>query len=86
MNDLDTATHRLLHAHADATYHLHCFGDHLAKRENYKTHAGLDAARYFLMVKHGWTPATVRTMSDDDLQFALVEEMAGWTVPKAQQR
>jgi hypothetical protein len=84
MNDFDTATHRLLHAKADIAYNLHCFGDHLATREGYRTHKGTDAVRYFLMVTHGWTPATVRALSDDDLEFAMAEEMAGWTLPKAQ--
>lgn len=85
MNELDTATHQLLHVKADCTYLLHCKGDRIAKREGYKHHTGLDAVRYFLMVKHGWTPATVRAMSDDDLDFAMAEEVAGWTVPKSRQ-
>lgn len=85
MNELDNATHRLLHAQADIAYHLHCFGDRLAEREKYTHHAGLDAARHYLMIKHGWTPATVRAMSHDDLEFALAKEMTGWIVPKDRQ-
>lgn len=85
MNELDAATHHLLHANANLAYQLHCFGDHLAKREGYKNHSGSDAVRYFLMVTHGWTPATVRAMSDDDLRFAMAEEMAGWTLPAERQ-
>lgn len=85
MKELAAATHRLMHTKADMAYFLHCFGDHIAKREGYKAHDGLDAIRYFLMVKHSWTPATVRALSDDDLNFAMAEEMAGWTVPKSRQ-
>lgn len=63
-------------------YHLEVFGDHLAKREGYRAHEGLEAIQYFLMCKHGWLPSKVRALSWDDLRFAMAEEMAGWTLPK----
>lgn len=81
MNELDTATHRLLMTEAELTYNLHCFGDHLAAQEKYKVHKGLDAVRYYLMLKHGWLPAQVRNMSHEDLRLAMEEDMEGWTVP-----
>ena len=63
-------------------YHLEVFGDHLAKREGYKEHDGLDAIHYYLMCKHGWLPSQARSLSWEDLQFSLAEEMSGWTLPE----
>lgn len=82
MNELNQATHRLLHAEADMAYHLHCFGDYLAKREGYRTHRGIEAVHYFLMLRHGWKPADLRAMHPNDLGFAMQEEMHGWTLPQ----
>jgi hypothetical protein len=34
------------------------------------------------MQKHNWLPNAVRSMSLDDLNFAIAEEMRDWSVPK----
>ena len=82
MDEMHSITHRLRHAEADLAYSLDCFGDHLAEREGYKAHKGIDAVHYFLVLKFGWTPAQVRTMHPEDVRFAMEEEMAGWLLPK----
>lgn len=81
MNEKHKIQQQLAHATADLTYSLHCFGDEIARREGYKAHDGIEAIHYFLMQRHGWTPAQVRSMSDADLRFAMEEEMHGWTLP-----
>lgn len=74
---------RLHHAQADLAYVLTVFGDTLAKREKYKSGLrGLEAVRFFLMQTHHWLPRDVNALSDADLQFAMSEELAGWTLPK----
>ena len=71
-----------LHASAGTlNYGLVVFGDHLAQREGYKDTGGLDAVHFYLIQKHHWLPRDVRSMSFDDLQFLLREELAGWTLP-----
>lgn len=65
-----------------SAFSLELFGEHVADREGYSEHKGLDAIRYYLMQKHGWLPREVRSMSLDDLRFALAEEMEGWVMPK----
>lgn len=77
------ATLRRLHqSSGELNYALEVFGDHLAKKHGYKAHDTLDAVRYHLMLKFHWTPSQVRSMSLDDLHFALAEEMHGWQLPK----
>ena len=83
MDEKHKAKKRLYEAGASIQFAVDCFGDHLAKREKYKAVDGLDAVHFYLMQKHGWIPSQVRTMSYDDLEFALREEMQGWTLPKA---
>lgn len=63
-------------------YLLICFGDFLAEREKYREHRGIDAVHFYLIQKYGWLPSQVRSMSDDDLNFVLLEEMQAWTLPK----
>lgn len=64
-------------------YALDIFGDSLKARCKWKNDLkGLDAVHYYLMQKHDWTPAQVRSMTLEDLRFALSEEMQGWTLPK----
>ena len=82
MNDYHAAIHSRLHAEADMIYGLHCFGDYLAKREGYRVHKGIDAVHYYLILKHGWLPAAVRSMNPLDLCFALEEELCVWTLPQ----
>lgn len=72
----------LFHAEADLKYSLARFGDHIAKREGYRENKGLDAIHFYLIQKHGWTPAAVIAMRDEHLRFALSEEMSGWTLPQ----
>ena len=61
---------------------LDVFGDHIAKREKYKEHDGMDAVHFYLIQKYHWLPSQVRAMSHADLRFVLDEEMSGWTLPK----
>ncbi|WP_353979418.1 hypothetical protein [Salinicola endophyticus] len=71
---------RLAEAEAQITYHrsrvLTLRGDQIAKREGYKSSelCGIYAVRYYLMQKHHWTPAQVFAMSEEHLEFAMLEE------------
>lgn len=67
---------------SNINFNIEVFGDHLAEREGYKEHDGIDAIHFYLIQKYNWTPATVRQFSFDDLELLLKEEMHGWTVPK----
>jgi hypothetical protein len=84
MSDKERYKREHLHCHtiADLKYHLICFGDHLAEREGYKEHKGIDALHYYLVQKHNWLPQVVRSMNDDDLRFLLDEDISGWTLPE----
>ncbi|MDF2395799.1 hypothetical protein GWQ44_09650 [Pseudomonas sp. 3MA1] len=76
------ATWKRLHeAEGQLVYHLAVFGDKLAKREKYKSLEGLDAVRFYLVHKFSWPPAQVRSMSYEDIQFVLQEEMEGFVLP-----
>lgn len=75
------ALHRLHTTIGQLNYALAVFGDHLAKRESYKTVDGMDAIHFYLVQKHGWLPRDAKSMSADDLRFALSEELADWTLP-----
>jgi hypothetical protein len=66
---------------AEMAYHLEVFGDHLAKREGYKEHEGLEALHFYLIQKHHWLPSEVRALNWEDLRFILKEEMADWILP-----
>jgi len=63
-------------------YHIDCFGDHLAKREKYKSLDGIEAVHYYLVQKYNWMPAQVRALNFEDLKFLLTEEMHNWTLPQ----
>ena len=76
------ATFRLRTEESHLAVQVEMFGDHLAKREGYKSLQGLDAIHFYIVSKFGWLPSQVRSMSFDDLRFLLTEEMSGWTVPK----
>ncbi len=74
---------KLHEADANLVYSLDVFGDTLAEKQGYKSDLhGLDAVRYYLMQKHHWLPRDVKSMSYEDLQFALSEELAGWLLPR----
>ena len=73
---------RLYEAEGGLAYGLAVYGDHIAKREKYKTLEGMDAVRFYLIHKFSWAPAQVRGMSYEDMSFVLQEEMAGFTYPK----
>ncbi|MDG2535573.1 hypothetical protein P6144_18070 [Sphingomonas sp. HITSZ_GF] len=62
-------------------FSLEMFGDHIAKREGYKAHDGLEAVRFYLINKHGWLPRDVNAMSFEEIRFLLAEEMHDWTLP-----
>jgi hypothetical protein len=68
-------------AEGQLNYCLAVFGDHLAKREGYKAVDGMDAVHFYLMTKHHWLPRDVKSMSQEDLTFALREELEGWSLP-----
>ena len=72
---------RLEEAKGQMNYHLHVFGDHLAQREGYKEHSGIEAVQFYLCKTYGWLPSVVKAMSFEDMRFMLEEEMKGWTVP-----
>lgn len=74
-------TARMHQMNGASAFHLELFGNYLAEREGYRQHRGFDAIRFFLMGKHNWLVRDVRSMSIEDLEFALAEEMAGWVVP-----
>jgi hypothetical protein len=76
------STRRQREAEGFLAFSVDCFGDHIAKREKYKSHRGLDAVHFYLVGKYGWLPAQVRALNWDDLRFLLEEEMVGWTLPK----
>lgn len=63
-------------------YNLVCFGDHVAKREGYKEHKGIDAIIFYLVQKYNWLPSQVKSLNDDDLKFIFTEEMHNWVLPK----
>ncbi|WP_299327889.1 hypothetical protein [Parasphingopyxis sp.] len=63
-------------------FNLEVFGDHIAEREGYQRHQGLEALRFYIIEKFKWLPRDVRTMSLDDMRFILEEEMHGWTLPE----
>jgi len=73
----------LYSAEGDLNYSLAVFGDHIAKREGYKSVDGIDAVCFYLVTKYHWLPSVVHGMSHEDLRFVLSEEMSGWTLPKA---
>ncbi|WP_289141176.1 hypothetical protein [uncultured Pseudomonas sp.] len=73
---------RLHEAEGGLAYGLAVYGDHIAKREKYKTVEGMDAVRFYLVQKFSWPPSQVRSMSYEDMSFVLQEEMAGFTYPK----
>jgi len=58
------------------------YGDDIAKREGYQALEGIEAIHFYLIQKYHWTPATVRHLSSEDIDFLLKEEMHGWTLPK----
>lgn len=72
---------RIRKVEGEMAYHLDVFGDHLAKREGYKEHEGIEALRYYLIQRHHWLPSQARALSWDDLRFIFEEEMSGWTMP-----
>ncbi|MGH8758086.1 MAG: hypothetical protein ACREVW_01000 [Burkholderiales bacterium] len=76
---------RLHDALSGLDYCLAVFGDHIAKREGYKGNDGIEAVQFYLIHKHNWLPRDVRSMSFEEMRFALSEELAGWTLPKAAQ-
>ncbi len=63
-------------------YHLHVFGDTLAKRHGYQAHEGLEAVQFYLCTKYGWMPSAVKNMTPDDMLFILAEEMHDWKLPE----
>jgi hypothetical protein len=75
------ATRKLHISQGEQQYHLDVFGDHLAKKYEFKEHTGIEAVWYFLIERYHWTPSTVRALNTEDLVFLLAEEMSGWQLP-----
>lgn len=82
MKEMYQTLRRLEDARGTMAYHLHLFGDHLAEREGYRHHRGMDAVHFYLVGKYGWLPSVVRSLNTDDLCFLLDEEKQGWVIPK----
>lgn len=83
MNEMYESRKRLHEVEGNLVYLLDVFGDTLALKQGYKSDLhGIDAVRYYLMQKHHWLPRDVKSMSYEDLQFALSEEQAGWLLPR----
>jgi hypothetical protein len=61
---------------AELFSHLENLGDRIAEDNHYDDLDGIEAVQYFLMEKHHWTPAQVKSMSWDDLRFAMSQEPA----------
>lgn len=76
------ALRRIEEANGVMAYHLHVFGDEIAKRQDYKRHSGLEALHFYLCDKYRWLPSMVKSMSMDDLRFMLEEEMSDWVAPE----
>lgn len=77
------AEKQLYTSQGDLTYLLARFGDHIADREGYEEHRGMDAVWFYVVTRYHWQPAQVRAMHPDDLRWLLSEEMRGWTAPAA---
>ena len=75
-DQMKAARHNLHHAIADIACALEETGDLLAKKHGYKGLSGLEAARYHLMQKHHWLPRDLNSMSNEDLQLALSQELS----------
>ncbi len=82
MNEKYAVSQRLYAAIGEGMFHLDVFGDELAKRKGWRGIGGMEAIYLYLVQKHNWTPATVRSMNHEDLRLALHEEMQDWTLPK----
>lgn len=72
---------RLRRSQAELQHLIDCFGDHLAHKHKYDR-SGIEAVWFYLVQTYHWTPAVVRALNTDDLQFLLQDEMRGWTAPK----
>jgi hypothetical protein len=73
---------KLRNAEGSLMYSIDCFGDHIAKREGYKSLDGIDAVHYYLVQKYNWLPAQVLALNFEDLHFLLQEEMHNWNLPQ----
>lgn len=80
--DFYKAEYNFCKSEGEYRYHLIRFGDHIAEREAYKKHKGLDAVHFYLVEKYRWLPSQVKSLNDADLKFLLAEEMQSWTLPK----
>lgn len=56
---------------------LELFGDWLGKKLNYKLR-GMDAIYLYLITKHHWTPAQVKGMKLEDIDFVLHVEQQSY--------
>lgn len=81
-NELRKHTKAIHEATAQMNYHFEIFGDDLAKREGYKNLDGINAIHFYLIHKFSWLPRDVKSMSLEDLQFVLCQELEDWTLPK----
>ena len=54
-------------------------GDTLAQKNGWRSINGAEAARFYLMQKHGWLPRDVMAMGYEELRFALHQELSDLT-------
>ena len=73
---------RMAQEEGKSIYLLECYGDHVAEREGYKKHEGIDALHFYLIQKYHWLPSQARSLSHNDLEFVLLEEKQAWTLPE----
>ncbi|EPQ9956810.1 hypothetical protein [Enterobacter hormaechei] len=74
---------KLHHTLAELNYSLECFGDYLAKQNDYPYDIdGFEAIYLYLQRKYSWPLDKSRGMSLSDIRLALSVEMKGWTLPR----
>ncbi|MGY3082144.1 hypothetical protein ACVWZZ_008552 [Bradyrhizobium sp. LM6.10] len=70
----------LRRSQAEIQHLIDCFGDHLAQKHKYNR-SGIEAVWFYLVQTYRWTPAVVRALNTEDLDFLLHDEMNGWKAP-----
>lgn len=70
----------LRRSQAEIQHLIDCFGDYLAQKHRYNR-SGIEAVWFYLVEKYRWTPAVVRALNTDDLEFLLQDDMRGWSAP-----
>ncbi len=66
---------RLHLAQAALSYYLECFGDSLAKKQEFADIDGIEAIHHYLTLKHNWLPSQVKDLSHTVLRELLNKEL-----------